>query len=92
MSKVVEIKYYKTALVEVDETGSPVNGNHTFVPAHPETDFMKKNKISIIIMSLILSMWFGLRLPVYRISDHADAGVSKNAAREHQQSLTYRTG
>ena len=69
-TKVVEIKYYKTALVEVDETGRPVNGNHTFVPAHPETDFMKKNKISIIIMSLILSMWFGLRLPVYRISDY----------------------
>ena len=70
ITKVVEIKYYKTALVEVDETGRPVNGNHTFVPAHPETDFMKKNKISIIIMSLILSMWFGLRLPVYRISDY----------------------
>ena len=69
-TKVVEIKYYKTALVEVDEAGRPVNGNHTFVPAHPETDFMKKNKISIIIMSLILSMWFGLRLPVYRISDY----------------------
>ena len=69
-TKVVEIKYYKTALVEVDETGRPVNGNHSFVPAHPETDFMKKNKISIIIMSLILSMWFGLRLPVYRISDY----------------------
>ena len=69
-TKVVEIKYYKTALVEVDETGRPVNGNHTFVPVHPETDFMKKNKISIIIMSLILSMWFGLRLPVYRISDY----------------------
>ena len=36
-TKVVEIKYYKTALVEVDETGRPVNGNHSFVPAHPET-------------------------------------------------------
>ena len=32
-TKLIEVKYYKTALVEVDETGRPVNGNHTTVPA-----------------------------------------------------------
>ena len=69
-TKLIEVKYYKTALVEVDETGRPVNGNHTTVPAHPETDFLKKNRISVNIMSLILGLWLGLRLPVYRISDY----------------------
>lgn len=67
---VIRTHYTNLQVVAVDENGNELSDIKVPSTVYPETDYLKKNSMSISLMSLILEQWLNLKAPLNRISQY----------------------